>query len=84
MVRDKRLGIGTAGSPKAFSSVTIDQSAKAVALGRIGIWPAGRDPCGRGEVFMIVGANPLDSLKNLRDVRYVVADGKVVVDGPAR
>ena len=34
--------------------------------------------------ILIVGANPLDSLKNLRDVRYVVADGKVVVDGPAR
>jgi len=34
--------------------------------------------------LLIVGANPLDSLKNLRDVRYVVADGKVVVDGPAR
>jgi len=34
--------------------------------------------------ILIVGANPLDSFKNLRDVRYVVADGKVVVDGPAR
>ena len=34
--------------------------------------------------LLIVGANPLDSLKNLRDVRYVVADGKIVVDGPAR
>lgn len=34
--------------------------------------------------LLIVGANPLDSLKNLRDVRYVVADGKVVVDGAAR
>ena len=34
--------------------------------------------------LLIVGANPLDSLKNLRDVRYVVADGKIVVDAPAR
>ncbi len=34
--------------------------------------------------ILIIGANPLDSLKNLRDVRYVVADGKVVVDAPAR
>jgi anaerobic selenocysteine-containing dehydrogenase len=50
------------GSPKVFSSVTIDQSAKAVAAGRIGIWPAGRDPFGRGDVFMIVGANPLVSV----------------------
>lgn len=47
------------GSPKAFSSVTIDQSSKAVALGRIGIWPAGRDPFNRGDVCLLVGANPL-------------------------
>ena len=50
------------GSPKAFSSVTIDQSSKAVALGRIGIWPAGRDPFNTGDVLMIVGANPLVSV----------------------
>lgn len=34
--------------------------------------------------LLIVGANPLVSLKNLRDVRYVIADGKVVVDAPVR
>jgi imidazolonepropionase-like amidohydrolase len=34
--------------------------------------------------LLVVGANPLDSLKNLRDVRYVVADGKVVVDKAAK
>lgn len=50
------------GSPKAFSSVTIDQSAKAVAVGRIGIWPPGRTPFQRGDVFLIVGGNPLVSV----------------------
>lgn len=50
------------GSPKAFSSVTIDQSSKAVAVGRIGIWPPGRTPFHRGDVFLIVGGNPLVSL----------------------
>lgn len=50
------------GSPKVFSSVTIDQSAKVVCAGRIGVWPAGRDPFHRGDVFMIVGGNPLLSL----------------------
>jgi anaerobic selenocysteine-containing dehydrogenase len=50
------------GSPKAFSSVTIDQSAKSVAAGRIGIWPPGRVPFHRGDVFMIVGGNPLVSI----------------------
>lgn len=29
--------------------------------------------------LLVVGANPLADLKNLREVRYVVADGKVVV-----
>jgi anaerobic selenocysteine-containing dehydrogenase len=50
------------GSPKAFSSVTIDQSAKAVAAGRLGVWPAGRVPFDRGDCFLIVGGNPLVSL----------------------
>jgi anaerobic selenocysteine-containing dehydrogenase len=54
--------LAAVGSPKAFSSVTIDQSAKAVALGRIGIWPAGRDPFDRGDVLMVIGANPLVSV----------------------
>ena len=58
------------GTPKAFSSVTIDQSAKAVAAGRIGIWPAGRTPFHRGEVFLIVGGNPLVSVStNGFDIR---------------
>ena len=40
----------------------------------------------RGKIadILVLGSNPLDSLKNLRDVRYVVADGKVVVERPAR
>ncbi len=50
------------GTPKAFSSVTIDQSAKAVAVGRIGIWTPGRTPFQRGDVFLIVGGNPLVSV----------------------
>lgn len=34
--------------------------------------------------LLIVGANPLASLSNLRDVRYVIADGRVVVDMSVR
>ncbi|MCH2171938.1 molybdopterin-dependent oxidoreductase [Myxococcota bacterium] len=52
------------GSPKAFSSVTIDQSSKAVTAGRMGVWPAGRDPFHRGDVFLVVGHNPLVSLSS--------------------
>ncbi len=50
------------GSPKAYSSVTIDQSAKQVAVGRLGIWPPGRTPFSRGDVYLLVGANPLVSV----------------------
>ena len=50
------------GSHKAFSSATIDQSAKYVSAGRLGTWPAGRTPFNRGDVFMIVGGNPLVSI----------------------
>jgi len=50
------------GSPKAYSSVTIDQSAKMVALGRLGLWPPGRTPMSRADVYLLVGANPLVSV----------------------
>lgn len=85
--------VNAAGSPKAFSSVTIDQSAKAVAAGRIGIWPAGRDPFGRGDVFMVVGANPLvsvsmngfDTRNPLKRLKQAKARGmKLIVIDPRR
>ncbi len=50
------------GSRKLFSSFTIDQSAKYVAAGRMGIWPAGKTPVHRGDVVLIAGANPLVSI----------------------
>ena len=57
------------GSPKAFSSVTIDQSAKFVAAGRIGLWPPGKVPMHRGDVFLLVGSNPLVSVNPPFDMR---------------
>lgn len=50
------------GSHKAYSSVTIDQSAKQVAVGRLGVWPPGRTPFSRSDVYLLVGANPLVSV----------------------
>lgn len=50
------------GSPKAYSSITIDQSAKQVAFGRLGFWPPGRTPFSRADVYLLVGANPLVSV----------------------
>jgi len=34
--------------------------------------------------ILVVGADPLSNLSGLRDVRYVVADGQVVVEKGAR
>jgi anaerobic selenocysteine-containing dehydrogenase len=58
------------GSPKFFTSATIDQSAKLVSLGRIGLWPAGRVPFQQADVLMIFGGNPLVSISsNSFDIR---------------
>jgi len=66
MLRDWLKALG---SDKVFSSATIDQSAKSVTAGRIGIWPAGRTPFHRGDVFMLVGSNPLVSVNPPFDTR---------------
>lgn len=34
--------------------------------------------------ILVVGGDPLASLNNLRDVRYVIADGRLVAEGAAR
>ena len=50
------------GSHKHFTTYTIDQSAKSVALGRIGIWNAPRHPLHDSDVRLMFGVNPLVSL----------------------
>jgi anaerobic selenocysteine-containing dehydrogenase len=46
------------GSPYIFSSMTVDQSAKWVALGRIGMFLGGQHSVLDADVAMLVGANP--------------------------
>ena len=57
--------LGAVGSPKLFSSVTIDQSAKMVAPGRLGMWPPGIQSFQSSDVTMVIGGNPLVSITNL-------------------
>ena len=57
--------LGAVGSPKLFSSVTIDQSAKMVAPGRLGMWLPGVHPFQSSDVTMVIGGNPLVSITNL-------------------
>ena len=57
--------LGAVGTPKLFSSVTIDQSAKMVAPGRLGMWLPGVHPFPSSDVTMVIGGNPLVSITNL-------------------
>jgi anaerobic selenocysteine-containing dehydrogenase len=50
------------GSPKSFSPYTIDQSAKNISVGRLGIWPPGRHSFFDSDVRMFFGVNPLVSV----------------------
>jgi anaerobic selenocysteine-containing dehydrogenase len=50
------------GSSSFFSTMTVDQSAKWITLGRLGGWGAGRDAFDVADVLMFVGTNPLVSL----------------------
>ncbi len=85
--------LGAIGSHKNFSTYTIDQSAKSISLGRIGMWNAPRDPLATSDIRMMWGVNPLVSLatsyfdmtnptKRLKDAR---ARGmKLIVIDPRR
>ena len=47
------------GTDQYYTTVTIDQSGKRVAAGRIGGWAAGSPDLDQMDVLMLVGANPL-------------------------
>ena len=57
--------LGAIGTPKLFSSVTIDQSAKMVTPGRLGMWLPGIQSFQSSDVTMVIGGNPLVSVTNL-------------------
>jgi anaerobic selenocysteine-containing dehydrogenase len=85
--------LGAIGSHKHFTTYTIDQSAKSVTLGRMGMWGAPRHPLHDSDVRLMFGANPLVSLttsyfdmtnptKRMRDAR---ARGlKIIIVDPRR
>lgn len=60
------------GSPKTYSSATIDQSAKAVTAGRMGTWAPGRIPNAQCDVMLLVGTNPMVSVNPPFDTRNPV------------
>ena len=80
------------GSPMQFSSGTIDQPGKQVAMALHGRWNAGAPPFSEANVWMLVGANPIVSkwggippfnpAKRLHDIRKRGA--KLIVIDPRR
>jgi len=54
----------TLGSRSKYTAFTVDQSAKAVTIGRMGRWGAGKHSFADADVWMIFGANPLVSVAN--------------------
>lgn len=79
------------GTPKLFSTLTIDQSAKLVAVGRLGIWPPGQQRFNTSDVQLLFGANPLvsishlDSRNPLKRLKEAKARGmKLIVVDPRR
>jgi len=79
------------GSRSFFSTLTIDQSAKVVTAGRLGIWDAGKDQFQDSDVILLAGTNPLVSHTTfhfpaqnpLRHLRIAKARGlKLIVIDP--
>jgi anaerobic selenocysteine-containing dehydrogenase len=59
-----RAWMDALGSPSRFTSLTVDQSAKIITIGRMGRWSAGRQGFAGADVWMIFGGNPLVSGAN--------------------
>jgi anaerobic selenocysteine-containing dehydrogenase len=57
--------LAACGSQKIFSGFTIDQSAKVVTMGRVGVWPAGLYPFQTIDTSLVIGSNPLVSMSAL-------------------
>lgn len=83
------------GSPSLFSSMTIDQSAKWVTIGRMGAYLAGRQPLKGADVWLLSGVNPMvsmsgwsgnlpayDPVKQIKEARN--AGLKLIVIDPVR
>ncbi len=63
------------GSTSLYSTMTIDQSAKWVADGRIGTWEAGPQRFDESDVWVLVGTNPLVSMQGGALTGFPIHDG---------
>ncbi len=65
----------TIGSQRTFSSMTVDQSAKWVAEGRLGRWAAGGQRFADSDVWLLAGTNPLVSMQGGVFTGFPIHDG---------
>ena len=79
------------GAKKIYSASTIDQSAKSIAVERVGMWPPGVHDFHGAEVMLVIGANPLvsfsilDAHDTLKKVKAEIRKGtKLLVVDPRR
>lgn len=63
------------GSHKRFGTMTIDQSAKTVATGRLGGWAGGRQRFADADVWLLAGTNPLVSMQGGELTGFPIHDG---------
>jgi imidazolonepropionase-like amidohydrolase len=63
--------VGAGGSPAALRAATVD-AAELLGLDDVGVEPGGRAD------LIAVGGNPVEDVSALRDLRLVVANGRVV------
>ena len=65
----------TLGSRSKYSSMTIDQSAKWVTEGRLGMWAAGGQRLADADVWMFLGTNPIVSMQGGYFTGFPIHDG---------
>lgn len=81
----QRAFLAAIGSPNQFSSMTIDQSAKWVTMGRMGVMASGKPALADVDLAVLVGNNPLVSHQTYPfSAGHSGAPGKAYMEAKAR
>src|SRR3546814_19366420 len=73
------------GSPELYSNFTVDQSAKWVTMGRLGLFATGKPSIDDVDAMLLLGYNPMVSHMGFPLSPIPAANtGKAIADAPAR